>query len=146
MKCASPKVLIVGSKSSGLSRFINNKSRYGCIRAIKTIDAAATPGVFANISTIKPIMKAEVNESHFGILRRIPMTIYIYNKGVAHWNKWIWLSTNTCMRSSRTYKKIFVSVFEVIISSFLYSYVWKEFSTLIRNQQEKDLASFSCWI
>ena len=84
MKCASPKVLIVVSKSSGLSRFLYNQSIYGCIRAIKTIDAAATPGVFANISTIKPIMKAEVNESHFGILRRIPMTIYIYNKGVAH--------------------------------------------------------------
>jgi len=36
------------------------------------------------MSTIKPVMKAAVKESHFGILRRIPITIYIYNKGVAH--------------------------------------------------------------
>ena len=84
MKRANPKVLRVGFKSSGLSRFINNKSRYGCIRAMKVIDAAATPGVFANMSTIKPVMKAAVKEIHFGILRRIPITIYIYNKGVAH--------------------------------------------------------------
>ena len=65
MKCASPKVLIVGSKSSGLSRFINNKSRYGCIRAIKTIDAAATPGVFANISTIK-LWKQKLTKATLG--------------------------------------------------------------------------------
>lgn len=51
---------------------------------MKVIDATATPGVFANISTIKPVMKAAVKESHFGILRRIPITTYIYNKGVAH--------------------------------------------------------------
>mgnify|MGYP000751609010 FL=1 len=62
MKRANPKVLRVGFKSSGLSRFINNKSRYGCIRAMKVIDAAATPGVFANMSTIKPVMKAAVKE------------------------------------------------------------------------------------
>ena len=31
---------------------------------MKVIDAAATPGVFANMSTIKPVMKAAVKESH----------------------------------------------------------------------------------
>lgn len=48
-----------GSRSSALSLGTNNSKRYGCTKPIKVMDAEATPGVLAKMSTHKPRKKLQ---------------------------------------------------------------------------------------
>ena len=80
---------MVGKKSSALSRGKNNESNNGCTKASNVSEHAATPGVLENMSMPSPKRKEMTSAAHLGKLRRIHITVYTYNRGVAKPNRWI---------------------------------------------------------
>lgn len=62
----APRVLKPGIKSGLSSSLRYRLSMYGCMNPINVIDAAASPGVFENMSTLSPMAKHSNNCAHLG--------------------------------------------------------------------------------
>lgn len=91
-----PSVLKPGIRSGLFSSLRYRLSMYGCMNPINVIDAAARPGVFANMSTLSPMAKHSNNCAHLGYVLGNSSARYVYNKGVATPIMWMWPNNNAC--------------------------------------------------
>lgn len=91
----SPKLRAEGDIESGVSLLTNSFSNAGCRKAVNVSAAAATPGVFENISDTSPSMNPIVSDVQRAVLLGIVMMTYTSSNGVATPNKWMLFSTIT---------------------------------------------------
>lgn len=91
---------------------------YGCMNPINVMDAAASPGVLANISTLSPIAKHSNSCAHLGYVFGNSRAKYVYKRGVATPMIWMWPNNNACssvnaMSKTKNIKGVMVIEFTI---------------------------------